>query len=74
MKRFPPHINPKDYLQTLDDVYKERVRFLIEAESDISLEDMEKAVELECKIAEGLALALSEVQWLNQCLDKYGLG
>ena len=64
----------KEYVQTLDDVYAERLRLLIDAEIEIPEDVIDRALELEEKLASGRTISLSELQWLNQTIDKFELG
>ncbi len=82
MKRYPPKLvcgtcNQviKEHLQTLDDVYRERVKLLIDAAEEVDMPDdvFDKAQELEEKLANGHSITLAELQWLNQAIDSYAL-
>ncbi len=63
----------KEYVQTLDDVYMERLKLIIDADLEIPEDVMDKALHLEEKLAAGHSISLTELQWLNQTIDKYEL-
>jgi len=63
----------REHMQTLDEVYTERVQILIESDIELPEEVQDRALVLEDQLANGLSLSLSELQWLNSTLEKYGL-
>ena len=63
----------KDRLQTLEEVYNERIRIIISTDLAIPTEETDKAFELLERLEFGRSLSLLEVAWINQTIEKYGL-
>ncbi len=63
----------KDQLRTLEDIYIERVKLIVNAQVSISDDDWEESLELEEKLKVGVPLTPKELDWVNQTIEKYEL-
>ena len=63
----------KDNIQTLEDIYREKVSLIVNAEVELNDDDWESALDLEEKLKLGLELTAQDLEWVNQTIEKYEL-
>lgn len=63
----------KDNIQTLEDIYREKVSLIVNAEVELNDDDWECALDLEEKLKLGLELTAQDLECVNQTIEKYEL-